>query len=97
MSAGRTVRPLSFLSCLTLADGHPAVDQTDVFPSCRIKVSAHGFEWFLYNRTAAYDHILSQMQAKAPPVSGGSGPRRYFSRTSGLEGKSRTLPGAIVS
>ncbi|KAF8554692.1 hypothetical protein OG21DRAFT_1508579 [Imleria badia] len=61
-------------------------DQTDVFPSCRIKVSAHGFEWFLYNKTTAYDHILSQMQAKAPPVSGGSGPRRYFSRTSGLEG-----------
>ncbi|KAG6372334.1 hypothetical protein JVT61DRAFT_7774 [Boletus reticuloceps] len=61
-------------------------NQTDVFPSCRIKVSAHGFEWFLYNRTAAYDHILSQMRANAPPAPEGSGPRPYFSRTSGLEG-----------
>ncbi|KAF8135489.1 hypothetical protein EV363DRAFT_1395990 [Boletus edulis] len=62
-------------------------NQTDVFPSCRIKVSAHGFEWFLYNRTAAYDHILSQMRANAPPAPEGFVPRPYFSRTSGLEGK----------
>lgn len=71
----------------TLAD-----NQAHALPSCRIKVSAHGFEWFLYNRTAAYDHILSQMRAKAPPVSEESETRRYFSRTSGLEGKSSTLP-----
>ncbi|KAE9411411.1 hypothetical protein BT96DRAFT_961320 [Gymnopus androsaceus JB14] len=32
--------------------------------SCRIQVSIHGFEWFLYNRTAAYDNILSQMRAQ---------------------------------
>lgn len=74
-----------------------AVDQTDAFPSCRIKVSAQGFEWFLYNRTAAYDHILSQMQAKAPPVPGESGPRRYSSRASGLEGKSSTLSAVTLS
>lgn len=73
------------------------VYQTDAFPSCRIKVSAQGFEWFLYNRTSAYDHILSQMQAKAPPVPGESGPRRYSPRTSGLEGKSSTLPTVTVS
>ena len=72
-----------------------AVNQTDSFPSCRIKVSAHGIEWFLYNKTAAYDHILSQMQAKEPPVARGSEPRRYFTRTSGLEGKSSTLLAVI--
>ncbi|PFH51536.1 hypothetical protein AMATHDRAFT_74889 [Amanita thiersii Skay4041] len=34
--------------------------------SCRIQVTLHGFEWFLYNRTAAYDHILSQMNVENP-------------------------------
>ncbi len=32
--------------------------------SCRIHVSFHGFEWFLYNRTAAFDNIISQMRAQ---------------------------------
>ncbi|KAK2463228.1 hypothetical protein APHAL10511_004883 [Amanita phalloides] len=30
--------------------------------SCRIQLSLQGFEWFLYNRTAAYDDIISQME-----------------------------------
>ncbi|KIL66260.1 hypothetical protein M378DRAFT_192008 [Amanita muscaria Koide BX008] len=30
--------------------------------SCRIQISLHGLEWFLYNRTAAYDDITSQME-----------------------------------
>ncbi|THU95661.1 hypothetical protein K435DRAFT_829044 [Dendrothele bispora CBS 962.96] len=32
--------------------------------SCRIHLSLHGFEWFLYNRTAAYDHIMSQIYSQ---------------------------------
>jgi len=32
---------------------------------CRIQVSFQGFEWFLYNRTAAYDKIISQMEANS--------------------------------
>ncbi|KAJ7579122.1 hypothetical protein C8J56DRAFT_337033 [Mycena floridula] len=31
--------------------------------SCRIQVSLQGYQWFLYNRTAAYDNIIAQMQA----------------------------------
>ncbi|KAK0484381.1 hypothetical protein EDD18DRAFT_1361385 [Armillaria luteobubalina] len=31
---------------------------------CRIQVSFQGFEWFLYNRTAAYENIISQMVSK---------------------------------
>ncbi|KIJ61338.1 hypothetical protein HYDPIDRAFT_177084 [Hydnomerulius pinastri MD-312] len=61
-------------------------NQTHALPSCRIKVSVQGFEWFLYNKTAAYDHIISQMQANAPPPPEASEPRRLFSQTSGLEG-----------
>jgi len=30
--------------------------------SCRIQISLQGVEWFLYNRTAAYDNIISQME-----------------------------------
>lgn len=74
-----------------------AVNKTHALPSCRVKVSAQGFEWFLYNRTTAYDHILSQMRAKATPVPEESEPRRYLSRTSALEGKSSTLPAVAIS
>ncbi|KAF8893814.1 hypothetical protein BD779DRAFT_1669348 [Infundibulicybe gibba] len=31
------------------------------FLSCRVQLSLQGFEWFLYNRTAAYDNIVHQM------------------------------------
>ena len=30
-------------------------------PKCRIHVAMEGFEWFMYNRTAAFENILSQM------------------------------------
>jgi hypothetical protein len=38
---------------------------------CRIQISFQGFEWFLYNRTAAYDDIISKMEANisSRPVS----------------------------
>ncbi|KAK0212569.1 hypothetical protein DFS33DRAFT_1370154 [Desarmillaria ectypa] len=32
---------------------------------CRIQVSFQGFEWFLYNRMAAYENIISQMVSKS--------------------------------
>lgn len=67
------------------------VHQHHDFPSCRIKVTIHGLEWFLYNRTTAYDHIISQMQASAPCTSGTSVPRQLFSRISGLEGACSTV------
>ncbi|KAF9227418.1 hypothetical protein BS17DRAFT_747957 [Gyrodon lividus] len=68
-------------------------NQTYAFPSCRIKVSVQGFEWSLYNKTAAYDHIVSQMQTRVPPPPEESEPRRLFSRTSGLEG----LPPSVLA
>ncbi|KAI0058067.1 hypothetical protein BV25DRAFT_1994498 [Artomyces pyxidatus] len=38
--------------------------------SCRIHASVEGFEWFLYNRTTAFDNIVSQMQEKEPASEG---------------------------
>ncbi|KAG2150597.1 hypothetical protein DEU56DRAFT_37144 [Suillus clintonianus] len=67
------------------------------FPSCRIKVSVQGFEWFLYNKTAAYDHIISQMQTKTSPRPEPSEPRRMFSRTSAAEGLGFYPPPALAN
>ncbi|KAI0958666.1 hypothetical protein AcV7_004416 [Taiwanofungus camphoratus] len=37
--------------------------------SCRIHMSLHGIEWFMYNRTAAYVNIVSRMkQDELPPT-----------------------------
>lgn len=49
---------------------------------CRIQISLQGFEWFLYNRTAAYDNIISQMEGNnlSRPVSGVTGSRQRSSR-----------------
>jgi hypothetical protein len=35
-------------------------------PRCRFHATFEGFEWFIYNRTAAFDNIVSQMDAKTP-------------------------------
>lgn len=39
--------------------------------NCRVHVSFQGFEWFLYNRTASYDDIISKMEVNSSnrPVS----------------------------
>jgi hypothetical protein len=35
-------------------------------PRCRFHVTFEGFEWLMYNRTAAFDNIVSQMEANTP-------------------------------
>lgn len=35
-------------------------------PRCRFHATLEGFEWFLYNRTAAFDDIVSRMEEKTP-------------------------------
>ena len=40
--------------------------------SCRIQLSFQGLEWFLYNRTAAYDNIIAQMEKTSRSTSRGS-------------------------
>ncbi|KAG2364907.1 hypothetical protein BDR07DRAFT_1557955 [Suillus spraguei] len=77
--------------------GGEEFNHTSPFPSCRIKVSIQGFEWLLYNKTAAYDHIISQMQSKASPCPEVSEPRRMFSRTSGAEGLGFYPPPALAN
>ncbi|KAF5393264.1 hypothetical protein D9757_000624 [Collybiopsis confluens] len=41
-------------------DSHPSRDS-----SCRLQISFQGFEWFIYNRTAAYDNILARTKPQS--------------------------------
>lgn len=49
--------------------------------SCRIQLSFQGLEWFLYNRTAAYDNIIAQMEKASRSTSRASS-HGIFSRSS---------------
>lgn len=53
---------------------------TDQSLSCRVQISFEGFEWFLYNRTAAYDSIIAQMESTSRPGSRASERRRSTNR-----------------
>ncbi|GJE95456.1 hypothetical protein PsYK624_116400 [Phanerochaete sordida] len=37
--------------------------------SCRLHISLQGLEWFIYNRTAAYDSVVSAMHSNFPDAS----------------------------
>lgn len=57
--------------------------------ACRVHLSLQGLEWFVYNRTAAFDNIVSQLDvdlpatpAATPLPDGGASVRKIFSRTS---------------
>ncbi|KAL5507471.1 CSF1 [Sanghuangporus vaninii] len=39
-------------------------------PHCRIHVTMEGFEWFMYNRMASFENILSQLSGSNPGLSG---------------------------
>lgn len=62
--------------------------------SCRIQVSFQGFEWYMYNRTAAYDNIASALDPRASvsrPESRRQSedvnePRRVNTKSSGFAG-----------
>lgn len=59
-------------------------------PRCRFHATFEGFEWFLYNRTAAFDNIVAQMDAKTPvperraqsPTPAASHIRQIFNKSS---------------
>lgn len=57
--------------------------------ACRVHISLQGLEWFIYNRTAAFENIVSQLDPDIPstPVptpnpDGAASVRKIFSRTS---------------
>ncbi|KAI0665956.1 hypothetical protein C8Q78DRAFT_985325 [Trametes maxima] len=58
--------------------------------ACRVHISLQGLEWFIYNRTAAFDNIVSQLDPDIPitpvptpvPADGAASVRKIFSRSS---------------
>lgn len=48
--------------------------------ACRIHFSFQGAEWFMYNRTAAYDNILTQLEKATQSLSRTSSYFRFFRR-----------------
>ncbi|KAF8070507.1 hypothetical protein FPV67DRAFT_1756074, partial [Lyophyllum atratum] len=52
--------------------------------NCRVQIAFQGFEWFLYNKTAAYDNIISQMEGSnlSRPASQSTGRRQSFQKSS---------------
>lgn len=71
--------------------------------SCRVHLFLQGFEWFIYNRTAAFENILSQMTDDVPPTpaptpvaqsvgtDARSALRKIFSKTSTVTGRAYCL------
>ncbi|OBZ68127.1 hypothetical protein A0H81_11865 [Grifola frondosa] len=65
---------------------------------CRIHMSFQGLEWFMYNRTAAFDNIIKQLDSEIPdtpaptPIrlstDGRGSILKIFSRTSGIHDSS---------
>uniref|UniRef100_D8QC92 Csf1 N-terminal domain-containing protein n=1 Tax=Schizophyllum commune (strain H4-8 / FGSC 9210) TaxID=578458 RepID=D8QC92_SCHCM len=71
------------------------VGKQEKFP-CRIQVSLQGFEWFMYNRTPAYDNIVAQMMQQdhvGQPVER----RKSFMSEWTTQSAAAQLPPAIVS
>ncbi|KAF8633289.1 hypothetical protein AX17_004464 [Amanita inopinata Kibby_2008] len=66
--------------------------------SCRIQLSLHGFEWFLYSRTAAYDNIISQMETANlnQSVSSSTDQRKSMSNSSHIDSTRPTYPNSSV-
>ena len=60
------VRRGALLSCVAYCDPCYVAGNKSRSPRCRFHATFEGFEWFLYNRTAAFDNIVAQMDAKTP-------------------------------
>lgn len=59
------------LRCHSLASDRPvlSVNAQKAPLSCRLHISLQGLEWFIYNRTAAYDNVASAMHFNFPDAS----------------------------
>ena len=63
----QSVRPLYFiLLTFRVGPNTAAAGHVSRSPRCRFHATFEGFEWFIYNRTAAFDNIVSRMGANIP-------------------------------
>lgn len=66
VAKNQSVRILYLLSLFRVNHGANSAGNPSQLPRCRFHATLEGFEWFIYNRTAAFDYIVSQMEAKTP-------------------------------
>lgn len=66
MAKARSVRPLYFFISFGGVPNTTAAGNVSRSPRCRFHATFEGFEWFIYNRTAAFDNIVSRMEANIP-------------------------------
>jgi hypothetical protein len=64
VAKGRRVRQL-YVSPFRVVPNKIAASHVSRSPRCRFHATFEGFEWFIYNRTAAFDNIVSHMEANA--------------------------------
>jgi len=82
VAKGRSVRLLRFSSLLCCSNTI-IVPHVSKSSRCRFHATFEGFEWFIYNRTAAFDNIVARMEAHTPVPEGraqGSGADRAASQ-----------------
>jgi hypothetical protein len=56
----------SFLPPIRIIHSAILAGHASQLPRCRFHATLEGFEWFIYNRTSAFDYIISQMDSKTP-------------------------------
>ena len=95
VSVEKTVRLLVVNFSLTVLTNKSPIagKHSNRSQACRIQVSFQGFEWFMYNRTAAYDDITSAMdlnnrtpQPESRHSEDTNEPHRTTTKSSGFEG-----------
>ena len=62
VAKGRRVRRL-YVFPFRVVPNTIAASHVSQSPRCRFHATFEGFEWFIYNRTAAFDNIVSHMEA----------------------------------
>ena len=90
---------VSFIADLLTLTSYGPTETVHLPLSCRVHLSLQGFEWFIYNRTASYENILSQMADGIPPtpvptpvaqsvgMDARGALRKIFSKTSTMTGR----------
>jgi hypothetical protein len=63
---GSKCAPASFFPPFCVVPNTIIVAHASKSPRCRFHATFEGFEWFIYNRTAAFDNIVSRMEVQTP-------------------------------
>ncbi|KAF4513082.1 hypothetical protein G6O67_000402 [Ophiocordyceps sinensis] len=69
----RRVREVDIRASNSTAEGGAATREKNAALPCRINVKLVGLEWFVYNRSPAYDAVLAGLSGSGPSETGSNG------------------------